>query len=90
MNEETKTTKEVSDVSDSTHNEDNSPKALFSYDWAILTDQGKVRSNNEDWAAIEMTGDSLLMVLADGMAGHQGGEVAAQTAVESVDRKSVV
>jgi protein phosphatase len=44
------------------------------------TDTGRVRSVNQD--AFLVLGDQGLYVVADGMGGHQGGEVAAQMAVE--------
>lgn len=46
-----------------------------------ISDIGKVRQNNEDvWAELPDIG---LFVLADGMGGHQAGEVAAREAVET-------
>ncbi|MBU6430152.1 MAG: protein phosphatase 2C domain-containing protein, partial [Cyanobacteria bacterium REEB65] len=47
-----------------------------------LTDVGKVRSNNED--AFGIVKDRGIFVVADGMGGHQAGEVASQRAVEIV------
>lgn len=50
-----------------------------------LSDIGLVRSNNEDvWAALA---DCHFYVLADGMGGHQAGEVAAREAVEILCEK---
>lgn len=47
-----------------------------------LTDQGKVRGNNEDavWVDAEMG----LLIVADGMGGHQSGEVASAMAVTTI------
>jgi len=51
--------------------------------WGI-TDIGLVRKNNEDvWAQIE---GYEFFILADGMGGHQAGEVAAKEAVEALSR----
>src|SRR3546814_18902167 len=49
---------------------------------ALLTDPGLVRSNNEDTVAEDV--DIGLLVLADGMGGHNAGEVASGIAVTTV------
>jgi protein phosphatase len=47
-----------------------------------VTDKGRVRATNEDYFAIE---ESLgLAVVADGMGGHNAGEVAARLAVDTI------
>lgn len=52
---------------------------------AFRTDVGQVRTINEDRAAIErLPGGTVLAVLADGMGGHQAGDVASQSAVDLV------
>src|SRR5436190_23225229 len=49
------------------------------WDFAALTDPGRVRANNEDTIAFE---PSLgLVLLADGMGGYNGGEVASGMAI---------
>src|SRR3954447_14667375 len=48
--------------------------------WAAVTDQGHVRSNNED---CYYAGDHLLVV-ADGMGGMAAGDLASRTAIESM------
>ncbi len=53
-------------------------KTFFPLASSWLTDRGLVRKNNEDVAAM----DDNCFVLADGMGGHNAGEVAAQIAVE--------
>ncbi|MCH9703403.1 MAG: protein phosphatase 2C domain-containing protein [Chlamydiae bacterium] len=55
-------------------------KTAYSLSYAARSDQGKVRSQNEDAWAIE----EPLFVLADGMGGHNAGEVAAKLAVDSL------
>lgn len=51
-------------------------------DYAALTDRGLVRSDNEDaWSISKELG---LFLVADGMGGRAGGEVAARCAVESI------
>jgi len=47
-----------------------------------LTDQGRVRDHNED--SIGMEAELGLLVLADGMGGHKGGEVASALAMDTI------
>lgn len=51
---------------------------------AAATHPGRVRTNNED--SIATDGDLGLVVLADGMGGHQAGEVASGLAVDLIMR----
>jgi protein phosphatase len=52
---------------------------------AARTDVGRVRESNEDSYGI--AADLGLVVVADGMGGHAGGEVASAIVVESVERE---
>ena len=53
---------------------------------AVLSDQGKVRSHNEDNARllIERKDMICLAIIADGMGGHNAGEVASREAVKAI------
>ncbi|MEE0866949.1 MAG: Stp1/IreP family PP2C-type Ser/Thr phosphatase [Clostridia bacterium] len=48
------------------------------------TDCGKHRKINEDYVACQIVEDMVILLLADGMGGHNGGEVASKTAVDTV------
>ncbi len=48
-----------------------------------LSDLGKTRPNNEDFATTELYNDYAILILADGMGGHSGGEIASDIAVKS-------
>jgi serine/threonine protein phosphatase PrpC len=48
-----------------------------------LTDEGLVRDHNEDY--ISWSPESGLIILADGMGGHNAGEVASELAVSSIN-----
>lgn len=50
----------------------------------VRSDRGLIRKNNED--SVGVLADEGLVVLADGMGGHRGGEVASTLAIESVVR----
>ena len=55
------------------------------YQWAAGTHKGRVRNNNEDSFAPETSGRStgpVVLMVADGMGGAIGGEIASQLAVQ--------
>lgn len=67
-----------------------SPPTMLDLDVGKLTDVGRARPHNEDYVdyAIPADGQQLarkgsLFLVADGMGGHQAGEVASQGAVET-------
>lgn len=55
---------------------------------AWLTHEGRVRKNNEDSVCLFQSAKGVdVAVLADGMGGHQAGEVASKTAVRIIQEK---
>lgn len=64
------------------------PLTTYFPEIGLLSDVGRSRSNNQDNIGSFRFSDnqSILAVVADGMGGHQGGEVASQTAVEIFQR----
>jgi protein phosphatase len=51
--------------------------------WCGLTDTGLVRDHNEDYFSCMNMRESTLFVVADGMGGHEAGEIASRLAVET-------
>lgn len=61
------------------------PSAPCTVTYAAATDVGRRREQNEDaHGEFALPGGDLLLVVADGMGGHQGGEVASRIAVEAL------
>ncbi len=64
---------------------------MLTLEHASLSDRGRVRQNNEDACAIfvpegagELADRGAVFVVADGMGGHRGGEIASRIAVRTI------
>lgn len=64
---------------------------MMTLEHASLSDRGRVRQNNEDSCAIfvpegegELADRGAVFVVADGMGGHRGGEIASRIAVRTI------
>ena len=53
-------------------------------DVSFNTHVGNVRANNED--SVYISRESKILMIADGMGGHNGGEIASKLAVEIVSK----
>src|SRR5437870_567355 len=58
-------------------------QSLFTFDAGSMTHPGKVRPRNEDSHLVRT--DAGLWAVADGMGGHEAGDVASQLIVKALD-----
>lgn len=56
---------------------------MTSFRWGAASDTGRVREGNEDFVLVA----DGLFVVADGMGGHRGGEIASRLAVETLRQR---
>lgn len=58
-------------------------------EYAAISDKGVIREQNEDFwnIVLDNNGNPLAFIIADGMGGHQAGDVASRMAVEIISRE---
>src|SRR5208283_2789962 len=62
-------------------------RAMNVIEVASLSHVGRVRASNQDWYGEFANGSGWrALVVADGMGGHQGGEVASRIAVDTIGK----
>lgn len=59
-------------------------KSKYIHDYSYLTDIGRVRLTNEDRALVLNYQDEILIIVADGMGGHNKGDYASKRAIDMI------
>lgn len=55
--------------------------------WAVVTNIGVVRSENQDRAKVFRNGEYTFAILCDGMGGHEGGSYAASITIDTFEKR---
>lgn len=55
--------------------------------WAIKTDVGAVREENQDYAGVFTKGSVVFAILCDGLGGHSGGKIASTITVKQFEKQ---
>jgi len=62
---------------------------MFSLHCGMVSDRGKIREKNEDAQLVQTQNKIKLLAVADGLGGHQGGEVASNLALQILDTREM-